>query len=729
MTKAKNKTQTLIVRVLRVRNTSDGFSIYTAQPETSDFDGASDTFTTYNSYLTVKQFCGPVRSRQRWCIAGSEVNDPRWGPQFVAQFATLATPTTEHEMADFLASGLVDGWDMYSYLNLQNAAPAGVLARYLAEPEFLPGVEGVTSEMITSLNAAWQRGSGLAPVYVQLADWGCTSRQSDALVKHYGFKTVEELTANPYADIQEINGYGWKTAESIAQALGIPADDPRRIRAGLETAVYEATWQAGHTWLHNNDALAAACRLLELPMNVVGHELDASVAYGHLVRDGVKIYPEPLYRAEQAIAAQIQQRVSNHGNDYQEIATSIDPIGTCSALQTQAVLMALAEPICMLTGGPGTGKTTALKTLIESAHGCSVPVTCMAPTGKAAARMTEATGMQATTIHSRLRLKPGQNVMPEDFEPVTGLVIVDEVSMLDTSLAAAMLERISMSAQILLVGDPDQLPSVGPGAVLRDLIAADILPRVHLDHVYRNEAGIAVNAARMRDGKDFLSLPDCRIIPAETPEHASRLILGLLSGLESDDCPASDALVLCPTNDGASGRYALNAQLQPLINDAPEGSGITQYVPSAKDPDGTIRKRSEELRPGDKVMVIKNSSELGVFNGQTGTVVDLNAPKSLDVEIDGQVVTFAGEDKRMLTLAYAITGHKSQGSEAPIVIAPIFPSRVLSREWLYTVITRARQRVYLIGDRAAIQGCIAVQRCNERRTGLVEALARGNGNG
>jgi exodeoxyribonuclease V alpha subunit len=233
----------------------------------------------------------------------------------------------------------------------------------------------------------------------------------------------------------------------------------------------------------------------------------------------------------------------------------------------------------------------------------------------------------------------------------------------------------------------------------------------------------------MREGKDILSLPDCRIIPTQTPEHAAAVIQRMLSGLQDDDCPAGDTLVLCPTNDGASGRYALNSMLQPIINDAPEGSGVTQYVPSAKDPDGTIRKRSEELRPGDKVMVIKNSSGLGVFNGQTGTVVDLNAPKSLDVEIDGQVVTFAGEDKRMLTLAYAITGHKSQGSEAPIVIAPIFPSRVLSREWLYTVITRARQRVYLIGDQTAIQGCIAVQRCNERRTGLVEALARGNGNG
>ena len=307
-------------------------------------------------------------------------------------------------------------------------------------------------------------------------------------------------------------------------------------------------------------------------------------------------------------------------------------------------------------------------------------VTCMAPTGKAAARMAEATGHPASTIHSRLRLRPGDTSMPDDFEPLTGLVIVDEVSMLDTSLAATMLTRISPTAQVLLVGDPDQLPSVGPGAVLRDFISADALPRVHLDHVYRNEAGIAVNAARMRAGDNILSLPDCQIISCDEQGTALLRVVAevqqaLLSGHKRDEI-----LVLTPTNDGPCGRYVLNGILQTELAEAPAGSGITQYVPRAKDPDGTVHKRSEELRPGDRVMVTRNSSELGVFNGQTGTVVEVHAPKSLDVDIDGAVVNFEGENKRMLTLAYAITGHKSQGTEAPIVIAPIFPSRVLSRE-------------------------------------------------
>ena len=717
--KTKSSTEVITVRVVRVRSTSETFSVYQAEREDQPL-GAAVQFLG----LMVKQFTGPVRQMQRWCIAGSMVDDPRWGQQFAAQFATLATPRDDRELEAFLTSDLIDGWGYWAYDRLARAGRhwEGGTYRLCEHPEQMTEIEGITPEMIASLQAAWTRGSGLAPIYAQLADWGCNSRQSDALVKHYGFLTVEKLTENPYSDLLEINGYGWKTADAIASALSFAVDDPRRIVAGLEVAVHEATWQGGSTWLDEGASVVAAMYLLHLSSPVVRAELDAAVADGRLVRDGDRIYPESLYRAEQTIAAQVAQRVSRHGLSFSDRAASLEVPPHLSPEQYQAVLMGLAEPLCMLTGGPGTGKTTTLRTLIDDAQAIGLAVTCMAPTGKAAARMAEATGHPASTIHSRLRLRPGDTSMPDDFEPLTGLVIVDEVSMLDTSLAATMLGRIAQSAQILLVGDPDQLPSVGPGAVLRDFISADRLPRVHLDHVYRNEAGIAVNAARMRAGDMLLSLPDCQIINAESQETALLCVLdqvdhALLAGKSRDQ-----VLVLTPTNDGPVGRYALNQVLQTALAEAPAGSGITQYVPSAKDPDGTVHKRSEELRPGDRVMVTRNSSELGVFNGQTGTITEVHAPKSLDVDIDGAVVNFEGENKRMLTLAYAITGHKSQGSEAPIVIAPIFPSRVLSREWLYTVMTRGKEQCILIGDVPAIQACISVRHCNERRTGLVEAI-------
>jgi exodeoxyribonuclease V alpha subunit len=219
-----------------------------------------------------------------------------------------------------------------------------------------------------------------------------------------------------------------------------------------------------------------------------------------------------------------------------------------------------------------------------------------------------------------------------------------------------------------------------------------------------------------------MSLDDCQLIPAENPEHASFRVLQILDQLHSEGLAVGDVLVLCPTNDGATGRLELNKILQPRYNDAPVDSGIRQWVGTSKDPDGSIRKREEEIRRGDRVMVTKNNRELGVFNGQTGIVVDVSVPRSFDVEIDGRVITFSGEHRKSCTLAYAITGHKSQGSEAPFIVAPIFPSQVLSREWLYTVLTRAKKAAYLVGDIGAIQACLAVRRSHMRRTGLVARI-------
>lgn len=701
-----SKMQQLDVRVERVKNTSDSFSVYTASEE-----------GVLLPPRTIKQFLGPVRTQQRWVLAGAEIQDPRWGTQFVAQFAALAAPENMADLEAFLISGLVDGWDWHSYYAALNVfGPGRLLEVCRDKPEELSGIHGITAEMIASLRAAWQRGSGLSGTFAQLGEWGCTSRQAEALVKFYGSSVLEKLTDNPYADLRDIAGYGFKTADSIGRQQGIPADDTRRVTAGLETAVHEATWAAGHTWLYEGQAVMEASKLLTLGSPAIAPVVDQAVSYSNLIRVGDRIWPDSLYRAERVIAAQVAQRLSQR--QYHGPMGSVPAVRyECSEEQYQAVLMALTEPISLLTGGPGTGKTTTLKTLIVAAFDNHIPTTLMAPTGKAAARMTEATGYPASTIHRRLRISPGEGGSIANMEPVNGLVIVDEISMLDTSLAAAMLSRISPAAQILLVGDPDQLPSVGPGAVLRDLLVANRIPRIHLDKVYRNEAGIAVNAARMRAGQSLLDLPDCEIIAADGTEQALQQLLPAVSNYP-------DALVLTPTNDGPCGRWALNQLLQPILNPGKIGTGIKQYAGSTKDPDGTLQKREEELCLGDRVMVIRNQSELGVFNGQTGVVVDLMVPRSLDVEIDGEVITFAGEDRRLLTLAYAITGHKAQGSEAPTVIVPVFPSRVLSREWLYTVVTRARERCYLIGDVKAIQGCIRVQRANERRTGLVEAITR-----
>ncbi len=708
-------TRILDVIVGRVRHTSEGFSVYSAR-----------TQGPASLPVVVKQFVGPVREGQRWTICGKPSKDPKWGDQFEAAFATLSRPTTLRELEMFCTSGLVGGWGWREFDGVQQLAGPG------ADVEQTPSAvvqlavqEKLSAAQVKSFLDAWNRGADLAQVYSDLAEWGVTGRTADALVRHYGDKTIASLREDPYKHLLDIPGYGWKSAELIASWLGILPADERRITAGIEYAVHNATWIEGHTWLSPRDATNAARSLLGQSYEAVSPLIEHAVEGGHLVAHGPQLYPAPLDRAEESIVGSLFARRSRPGLVNLQRTQGMFEGTPLNALQLEAVLKGLTEPISLLTGGPGTGKTTALRTLVTCALQLGLGVTCMAPTGKAAARMSEATGHPASTVHSKLHLVPGDTGEDALEEPLAGLVIVDEVSMLDTQLAAAMLGRISLGAQLLLVGDPDQLPSVGPGAILRDLITTELLPRTHLEHVYRNDAAIALNAARIRAGKAMDSVKDCVLAKVATPGIAADWVVRKLAELLAEGYALEDILVLTPTNDGPVGRLALNAVLQPLLNDEPAGSGITQYVGTSADPDGTLRKRSEELRVGDRVMVTRNNRELGCFNGQVGRVVGLTAPRSLDVEIDGETITFAGEDKRSLTLAYAITGHKSQGSEAPIVISPIFPSRVLCREWLYTVLTRAKEKAYFVGDLGAMNSAIGLRRAFERRTGLVGRIKEG----
>lgn len=712
-TATKSKIEIQSVLVTRIRTTSDSFSVYEA-----DTDAAS---------TVVKQFKGPVERGQRWCVAGRQEIDQRWleksgrtTKQFVAQFATLDVPRTYHELDAMLSSELVDGWDMHNAGRTLSAGNEKTALEWCTtNPQRLENIVGITQPMIDSLKEALNRAQSLAEVYAQLAAWGVAGKLSDKLVKHLGFNTVARLEEDPYKLVLEIDGYGWKSAESIGTAQGIAPDDPRRVAAGTAVAIHDETWQTGHTWLTEHEACSDAAKLLGCASYIVHDELEQCYANETVVLDSGRLYPGPLHRAEETIAAQVAMRLSVTPPYYEGLADGKWGSGNLDATQQQAVVMALANSLSLLTGGPGVGKTTTLKTLVQVARDQGLAVTCMAPTGKAASRMTEATGWPATTIHSRLKIVPGVMDLSGDLEPVSGLVIVDEVSMLDTTLAAQLLTRLSPSAQLLLVGDPDQLPSVGPGAVLRDLIAANCIPRVHLDKVYRNDAGIAVNAARIRAGQSIVEMADVELIPTVTADDTKAYLQALLCNTV---CP-TDALILTPTNDKPTGRHALNQLLQPLLNNAEPGSGITQYLASTTDPDGTVNKRSEELRLGDRVMVQKNDSDLGVFNGQVGTIIAVPTNKQVVVRIDDREVWFKGEQTRLLTLAYAITGHKSQGSEAPVVIVVVERTRVLGREWAYTCMTRARERCIFIGDMEALQGCLAVQRAAERRTGLVARVA------
>lgn len=693
----------ITVIVDKVRYTAEGRSIVVCHQA----DGRSGTFDA-------KIPLGPVSTFMRLVLAGRWVSDPKWGRQLDAYFACLAAPSTPRELDQFLASGLVDGWGEEQISALYAHPQRNQLVELVRDhPEQLIGYGDIDANMVSTLTAAWHQADRMLASYAWLASHDLTGKVAQNLIKQHGAGTQTVLEQDPYADIFDVALYGWRRADALGKQLEIVRDDPRRVNAGLAYAVQEETWKAGHTWLTYGDACDATAAVLNLHTDQVGMIVDASHDLGQLHYGDDRVYPIALWDAEQAIGGAIASRCDRVAWDLRYDVPRPDYADTLTPQQWAGVEMALNATTSLLTGGPGVGKTSTIKGAISAARQAGLPVTLMAPTGKAAMRMAQATGHAAGTIHSKLGLVPGSTNAGVNRELLTGLVVVDEVSMLDTTVAAAVFEAVASDAHLLLVGDPDQLPSVGPGAILRDLIASDVLPRTHLDKVFRNAGGIAENAARMRRGESLVSTHDCRIISADTSHSALQVILSLLGEHTDDDC-----LVLTPTNGGAVGRFTLNATLQDAIGPHEDryGTTVSAYDPSRQE------MVKQYIFPGDKIMVTKNDRDLGVWNGQTGIALSCDPKRGIEADLDGHSVFFRGEAKNLLTLAYAITGHKSQGSEAPVVIIPVFPSRVLSREWLYTCLTRAREQVYLVGDPGAMQSAINTVRVDERRTGLVQAI-------
>lgn len=688
------------ITVGKVRTTGESFSILSGRVEGEFFD------------QTFKLFAGPFYQGQRLIVAGEQHDDPKWGDQFVCTFVALATPRDANELRDFVQS--LDGWRQSHVSAVIETFADETIATIDATPFKLLDVPGITDPMIDELTDAWQRGQGLAPIFAQLGEWSISQALSERLVKHYRAATLDVLTENPYAPIIDVNYFTWKTAEAVARCLEIPAGDPRRVKAGMAEAVRRGTIQDGHTWMWQGAAVMSASQLLGIDDETISDLLDDDDESGLIVREDDHVYPAGAHHAECLIAHELAKRLSRAPLVHPDTLDALTKPPVLSEEQWSGVLMAFTNTVSVLTGGPGVGKTITIGGVIEAAAALRLPVTLMAPTGKAARRMTEATGHPASTIHKKLGLVPGIIGVGAKVDLLRGVVVIDECSMVDNATAASLLTGIAADAHIVLVGDPDQLPSVGPGAVLRDILASDLLTRVHLTKVFRNDAGVAINAARIRAGDTITHLDDCQIRPAATPEAARRLVLDLVR----HEIPAmgydlADLLVLCPTNDGESGRHKLNTDLQQHYNGRRAGMGLELKA------DG----KPYELRVSDRVIFTKNHTELGVANGETGIVTAVNAPKAITIDVEGRELVLTGEDRYIVQLAYAITVHKSQGSEAPVVIIPVFQSRILSRELLYTAITRARARVYLVGDEGAMQACLNVIRVEERRTGLQARLA------
>ncbi|WP_229796345.1 SF1B family DNA helicase RecD2 [Saccharothrix coeruleofusca] len=671
-----------------------------------------------------------IRMRGRW---GSH---PQYGKQFHVDDYTTVLPATVQGIRRYLGSGLIKG--IGPVLADRIVSHFGVAALDVIEqqPERLIEVPKLGPKRTKMIAAAWEEQKAIKEVMVFLQGVGVSTSLAVRIYKQYQDKSIDVVREEPYRLATDVWGIGFRTADVIAKAVGIPHDSPQRVKAGLQFTLSEATGD-GNCFLPENELIGAAIKILQVDAGLVIECLAELVAEEGVVRellpDGEPaIYLVPFHRAEISLANQLRSLL---GTDAERMPAFQDVdwdrafawLGAELAdEQREAVRLALSRKVAVLTGGPGCGKSFTVRSIVRLALAKRAKVVLAAPTGRAAKRLTELTGHEARTVHRLLELRPGGDAAYDRDRPLDAdLVVVDEASMLDLLLANKLVKAVAPGAHLLLVGDVDQLPSVGAGEVLRDVLApGSPVPHVRLTRIFRQaqESGVVTNAHRINSG-DYpvvRGLPDFFLFPVEEAEEAAALTVDVVAeriprkfGLN----PRRDVQVLTPMHRGPAGAGALNAVLQEAL------------TPSTKDvPERRFGGRV--FRVGDKVTQIRNNYDKGangVFNGTLGVVTALDVvEQKLTVRTDeDEDVDYEFGELDELTHAYAMTIHRSQGSEYPCVVIPITTSAwmMLQRNLLYTAVTRAKKLVVLVGSRKAIGQAVRTVGAGRRHTALDHRLA------
>jgi exodeoxyribonuclease V alpha subunit len=664
-----------------------------------------------------------VISAGEWINATGEwVNDRTHGQQFRAKFLKTAAPTTVDGIERYLASGMIRGIGPVYAKKLVRAFGEKVFDIIEAEPARLREVDGIGPVRAGRIGAAWAEQMAVREIMVFLHGHGVGTARAVRIFKTYGTDAIQVMSENPYRLARDIRGIGFKTADAIAAKLGIEKTAMIRVRAGISYALTEAM-DEGHCGLPRDELGKLAETLLEVPGDLVGTALDLELTEGTVVADTVGgtacVFLAGLHRAERAIAERLRAIVASPLPWPPIDADRAIPwVGQKTGLalaesQEAAVRLALSSKVLVITGGPGVGKTTIVNSILRILSAKAMKILLCAPTGRAARRMSEATGMDARTIHRLLELDPktGGFRRGEENTLDCDLLVVDETSMVDVLLMHALLKAVPSRSALLVVGDVDQLPSVGPGQVLADMIEAGTIPVVRLTEVFRQAAAsqIIVNAHAINHG----IMPDLRkpegesdfyFVAADDPAIAVARIVELVRtriparfGLNA----IRDVQVLCPMNRGGVGARSLNIELQAALNPAS---------------DRKVERFGWTFAPGDKVMQIENDYDKEVYNGDIGFIdgVDLDGGE-LTAIFDGRTISYGFGELDMLVPAYAATIHKSQGSEYPAVVIPIMTQHyaMLQRNLLYTGVTRGKRLVVLVGQRKAI--AIAVRSVSGRR--------------
>ncbi|MET8754624.1 ATP-dependent RecD-like DNA helicase [Streptomyces sp. NPDC004667] len=702
--------------------------------------GAGDLLTVVGSLLGA-QPGESLRMEGRW---GSH---PQYGKQFSVENYSTLLPATIQGIRRYLGSGLIKGIGPRIADRIVEHFGTDTLDVIEAEPKRLIEVPGLGPKRTKMIGAAWEEQKAIKEVMVFLQGVGVSTSIAVRIYKKYGDASISVVKNQPYRLAADVWGIGFLTADRIAQAVGIPHDSPERVRAGLQYALSQSTDQ-GHCFLPEERLIADGVKLLQVDTGLVIECLAELAADPEgVVRESVPdpqggpdpltaVYLVPFHRAELSLVGQVR-RLLNAEEDRMPGFRDVDwdkALGwlagrTGASLapeQRDAVRLALTRRVAVLTGGPGCGKSFTVRSIVELARAKKAKVVLAAPTGRAAKRLSELTGAEASTVHRLLELKPGGDAAYDRDRPLDAdLVVVDEASMLDLLLANKLVKAVAPGAHLLLVGDVDQLPSVGAGEVLRDLLAeGGPVPAVRLTRIFRQaqQSGVVTNAHRINTGVPPITdgLPDFFLFPEEDTEAAGLLAVDVAArriparfGLD----PRRDVQVLAPMHRGPAGAGNLNGLLQ---------QAITPARPDLPEK----RFGGRVFRVGDKVTQIRNNYDKGangVFNGTVGvvTALDLDEQKlTVRTEEDEEVgYEFAELDE--LAHAYAVTIHRSQGSEYPAVVIPVTTGAwmMLQRNLLYTAVTRAKKLVVLVGSRKALGQAVRTVSAGRRYTAVAARLS------
>jgi exodeoxyribonuclease V alpha subunit len=679
-------------------------------------------------------------------LQGRWTSHPQYGRQFQVEAYTTVLPATIQGIRRYLGSGLIKGIGPKMAERIVDHFGQATLEVIEQQPGRLIEVPGLGPKRTAMITAAWEEQRAIKEVMVFLQGVGVSTSLAVRIYKTYRDEAIDVVRREPYRLAADVWGIGFKTADQLARSLGIPHDSPQRVKAGLQFALSQAA-DDGHCYLPETELVTKATELLEVDIGLAGRCLEELVAEEGVVAEPlpaqvpleVQARPEravwliPFHRAEVALAGglvRLLEAPADRLASFQAVdwTVALDWLHQSTGMtlapeQAEAVRLALTQRVAVLTGGPGCGKSYTVRAIVTLARAKRAKILLAAPTGRAAKRLGELAGLEAATLHRLLQLRPGGDAAFDRDHPLDAdLIVIDEASMLDVLLANKLVKAIASGAHLLFVGDVDQLPSVGAGEVLRDLLAADRLPRVRLTHIFRQaqQSGVITNAHRINAGQSPITrgLDDFFLFPEEEAEQVADLVVDIVAnrlprrfGLDP-----GDVQVLCPMHRGPAGAGVLNERLQAALTPAREGLPERRFG-------GRV------YRVGDRVMQLRNNYDkgtAGVFNGSVGQVTAISLEdQELRVLLDeDEEVGYGFDELDELTHAYAVSIHRSQGSEYPCVVIPLTTGAwlMLQRNLLYTAVTRAKRIVVLVSSRRALAKAVRTQGAGRRYTALTERL-------